>query len=122
MSVSSKLDRQVLIEKKSSSQESGYGTEVVAWLPLSTVAAAAEWYWAEVSDFSPSRNEAMVQGVPFGRTLTRVRIRYREDIDSSMRVTVRDDTGNRVMQIVGGPSHVGGRKQLTELICEKLSS
>ena len=54
------------------------------------------------------------------RNQTRVRLRYRSDIDSTMRVTVHGDS-DVVYQIVGGPAMIG-RKELTELVLERYSS
>lgn len=117
-----RLDRQILIEKKTVGTDSTYGTETVTWAPLSTVSAQPEWYWAEVQDAPPSRAEAVTQGLQVARNQVRIRFRFRSDVDSSMRVTLRGDGSNQVMQIVGGPSAVDGRKELTEIVCEKYSS
>jgi head-tail adaptor len=116
------LDRQILIEKKISTQDSNFGTEIVTWAPLSTVNGQPEKYWAEVQDAIPSRAESVTQGLAVARNQTRIRFRYRSDVDSSMRVTVYGDSTNQVMQIVGGPASVGGRKELTEIVCERISS
>lgn len=105
-------------------QDPDYGTEIVAWVPLVEQAGSptiAERFWAEVQDALPSRAESVTQGLAVARNQTRIRLRYRNDIDSSMRVTVHRDT-DVVMQIVGGPAMVGGRKVLTEIVCERFSS
>ena len=117
------LDRQVLIEKKSVVLDAIYGTQVVTWLPLSTlIGGAPERYWAEVVDALPSRAESVVNSeIAVARNQTRIRIRWRNDVDSSMRITVFGET-NRVMQIVGGPARVGDRKELLEMMCETISS
>jgi head-tail adaptor len=117
------LDRQILIEKQSTTTEGTYGTAVVTWVPLSTVNGQPERYWAEVQDALPSRSEAVTQGLAVARNQVRIRFRYRSDVDSSMRVTVYGGSGgDQVMQIVGGPAMVGGRKELTEIVCERYSS
>lgn len=117
-----KLDRQILIEKKSVTQDPTYGTELIAWVPLSTVSGQPEWYWAEVVDALPSRSEAVTQGLAVARNQVRVRMRWRDDIDSSMRITLRGGISNTVMQIVGGPAAIEGRKQFLEMMCERISS
>lgn len=118
-----KLDRQILIEKKQVAQDATYGTEVVTWVPLAGTVPAPEWFWAEVSDAAAAAAESMIrQDLVVARNLTRIRLRYRDDISSSMRVTLRGDGSNTVMQIVGGPSAIEGRKQFTELLCERLTS
>lgn len=117
-----RLDRWVLIEKKSVGQDPTYGSETVTWVPLSTVGGQPELFPAEVLDAVPSRAEAVTLGLAVARNQTRIRIRYRDDIDSSMRVTVKGDAYDTVMQIIGGPAAVGGRKELTEVVCERISS
>jgi head-tail adaptor len=54
---------------------------------------------------------------------TRVRMRYRNDIDSSMRVTIHQDA-SVIYQIISGPVDVTseGRKRMIEFVCEKLST
>ena len=118
------LDRQILIERKSVTQDSNFGTEVVTWVPLSTVSGQPERYWAEVQDALPSRAESVTQGLAVARNQTRIRFRYRNDVevDSSMRVTVFGDVTNRVLQIIAGPARIGGRKELMEIMCERISS
>lgn len=116
------LDQQITIQKKSVSQDPAYGTEVIAWVPLVEASpGVAEKFWAEVRDALPSRAESVTQGLAVARNQTRIRFRYRGDVDSSMRVIIHDGT-DVVMQIVGGPAEVGGRKELTEIVCEKYSS
>lgn len=116
------LDRQILIERKSVTQDPTFGTELVTWVPLSTVGGQPEWYWAQVQDALPSRAESVTQGLAVARNQVRVRMRYRDDVDSSMRVTERGDGSNRVLQIVGGPAPIEGRKQFLEMMCERISS
>jgi head-tail adaptor len=115
------LDRQILVEKKVVTQNPTYGTELVTWAPLSTVNGQPEWYWAEVQDVLPSRSEAVAQGLALARNQTRIRLRWRDDITSDMRVTVRGST-NVLYQIVGGPAEIGGRQDRIEIVCEKYSS
>lgn len=116
------MDRQILIERKSVTQDPNYGTEIPTWVPLSTVDGQPERYWAEVQDVLPSRSESVTQGgLQVARNLVRIRLRYRNDIDSSMRVTLFG-TVTHVMQIVGGPAAIEGRKERIEIMCEKYSS
>ena len=71
----------------------------------------------------PSRSEAMVQGLNVARALTRIRLRWRDDIDQTMRVIVHRDAGaDHVFKIVGGPAEIGGRKAYIELLCERFST
>jgi len=125
MTRAGKFDRQITIEKKVvTGQGTQYGEDLVEWQPLSYLPgspAVAERYWAEVQDAMPSRSEALQQGLPVARNQSRVRMRWRDDIDSSMRVTVHGDT-DRVYQIVGGPAEISGRKQMLEFVIERYST
>ena len=115
------FDCQVTIEKRSTTQDAKYGTQVVTWVPLVTSNGAAVRFWAQVEDEIPSRSESVRQGVAMSANRAVVRIRYRNDIDSSMRVTVHRDTAV-LYQIVGGPAQVGGRKLMLEMVCERYST
>lgn len=117
-----RLDRLVTIEYKSTTQHATYGTDVVTWEPLSEIGSplVTEKFWAEVVDVQPGRQESAIEGLAISRNLTRIRMRYRNDIDSSMRVIVHGDS-DVTMQIVGGPSEIG-RKQWIEMLCERISS
>lgn len=106
------LDTRVRIEYKSVTQDSVYGTEVISWLPKATV-------WAEVLDVLPTRQQAeqMRNDVQVSVRRTRVRMRYRPDIDASMRCVI----GGIVYQIVGGPAEIG-RHEWLELLIERTST
>lgn len=56
--------------------------------------------WAGVVDALPSRAERIADGINVAARPARVRMRRRDDIDSSMRFVM----GNRIMQIVAGPA------------------
>jgi len=123
MASAGKLDRQISIERKQVTQDPIFGTEIVSWVPLVAQAGSptiAERFWAEVQDVMPSRAEVVQQGLTIARNQTRIRLRWRDDIDSSMRVTVHGDT-DTVYSIVGGPAEIDGRKGLIEIVCEKFS-
>ena len=116
-----KLDREITIEKKQVTQDPTYGTELITWVPLVAQAGSpviAERFRAEVQDVPPGRSEAVALGLPTARNLTRIRLRWRDDITSAMRVTVHGNS-DVVYQIIGGPAEVGGRQELIELICER---
>ena len=105
-----KFDRRITIEQKSVAQDATFCTEIITWNTLATV-------WANVQDVLPSRSEAVQQGLSAARNQTRIRIRYRSDVDSSMRIT----HNGTVYQIVGGPAEIG-RQQYTEFVVERYSS
>jgi len=108
------LDRRVTIEYPVNGQDAQFGTPVVTWTELATV-------WANVEDAMPSRSEAVKQGLTLARNQTRIRYRYRNDVTSAMRMTVRG-TPDRVLQIIGGPAAIGKRNTLSEVMCESVSS
>jgi SPP1 family predicted phage head-tail adaptor len=117
------MDRRITIEQKVVTQDAVYGNEVITWAPLAYEAGSpsvAQKFWANVMDMQPSRSEAVKQGLNQARNQTRITIRYRSDVDSSMRITVHKET-DQVYQIVGGPAIIG-RKQYLEMVCEKYSS
>ena len=118
------LNRLITIERKQVVQDASYGTEVITWVPLAVLPgspAVAERFWAEVQDALPSRSESVQQGLAVARNQTRIRIRWRSDVDSSMRITVHGDI-DVVYQIVGGPAEIRGRRIMLEMMCEKYSS
>lgn len=105
------LDTRTVIEAKTIARDAVYRSEVATWTPLATV-------WAEVRDVLPSRAEATQQGLTQARNQTRVRIRYRTDVNSSMRLRF----GNgRLLQIIGGPAEIG-RHEWLEMLCEEYTT
>lgn len=104
------LDRRVTIQRKVVTQDASYGSEVVTWGVLAVV-------WAELRDVPPGRSETIRQGLQQARNQTRVRMRYRADVDSSMRIV----DGTRVLQIIGGPAELG-RREFLEVMTEAYST
>ena len=118
------LDREITIERPEKTQENVFGTDIVTWVPLVALPGSpvvGRRFPANIQDVMPSRSEGVQQGLIVGRQQTRCRIRYRSDVDSSMRVTVHGDT-SVVYQIVAGPAEVGGRKQYLEMMLERTTS
>jgi len=105
-----KLDRRATILQRAEAQDATYGTIAVTWQTLATV-------WAEVQDMIPSRAERMAEGVSIARRPCRVRMRYRADVDSTMRLSV----DGREMRIIAGPAELGRREGI-ELVCESLTT
>lgn len=91
-------------------QEPVFGTEAVTWPVAATVDA-------EVQDVLPSRSESAGEGITLSRQPARIRMRYRTDISSEMRLMVR----GQMMQIVAGPAVLGNRHYL-ELMAEAVST
>lgn len=108
------MNRKISIEFPVYETEAPYGPRLVRWDPLTTCQA-------EVQDAMPSRSEAVRQGLAQARNQTRIRIRWRGDVDSTMRIVLHGDT-DTVLQIVGGPAEIGGRKGGLEMVCERYST
>ncbi len=106
--------RLVSIDAPVDADEGSFGPALDRWERLAT-------FRAEVRDILPSRSEAVRQGLEVARNQSRMRMRWRNDIDSTMRVIVHGDS-DVVYQIVGGPAEVGGRKRMLELVLERYSS
>lgn len=104
------LNTRCRIERKTVVQDGTYGTETVTWATLSTV-------WCNVQDVLPSKSESVKNGLAVALNQTRVRLRHRADIDSSMRLVI----GAATYQIIAGPAVLGNKDGL-ELIVEKASS
>ena len=107
------MDTRVRIEQRSVTQDPTYGTDVVTWVPLATV-------WAQVMDVLPSRQQAEQTRAQLqvATQRSRVRMRYRTDIDSTMRCVI----GGLMHHIVSGPAEIGDRHSLIECIIERYST
>jgi head-tail adaptor len=101
-----------------------FGPAPGPWEPLvsrpGSPPVAVRWR-AEVQDVLPSRSEAVRQGLAQARNQVRLRMRWRGDITSAMRVTVHGDS-DVVYQIVGGPAEIGGRKVALEMMLERYTT
>lgn len=120
---SSKYKHQITIERPTT-VDGEFGPVAGPWVPLVALSGSptvGERFWAEMEDVSPSRSEAVKQGLVVARNQTRCRLRWRADVDSSMRITWHKDT-DVVYQIVAGPADRGGLKEEIELMLEKYSS
>lgn len=117
------FDCEVSFWRKTVTQDATYGTDVVAWVPLVAQAGSpsipVRWP-AEVQDALPSRDEALQQGVVIGRQRSRLRMRYRNDIDGGMRVTVHRDSDVDYM-LISEPAQIMGRKSAIEMAIERYS-
>lgn len=111
-------NREVVFERRAVSRDPVYGTTVEgAWTPVATV-------MAEVQDLLPSRAEGVEDGIVQRRGPCRVRLYYREDLNSSMRLRVKGrgpDEADRLLKITGGPAELGYRRRI-EFTAEELST
>lgn len=105
-----KLNKRATIIAPPTGQDATYGTPTGDWTTVATV-------WCEIQDVLPSRAETIKQGLNLSSNPSRVRMRYRTGIDSSMRMTYNGIT----YRIVSGPA-VLGNKEGIELMVERLSS
>ena len=107
------LTTRVRIEYPVAGVDPTYQTPTVVW----TLLAEA---WAEMVDKLPSRDEATLDTIALSKIRTRLRLRYRTDINAAMRFIIMRPT-ETVWGIVGGPAMVGNKSQV-EFLCEKVSS
>lgn len=108
-SLASRMDRRITFQRPvHDDAPDSAGSQ--AWEDVVTVAA-------EVRDALPSRSERSSDGFPTATRGSRIRMRFRDDITSDMRIIY----GARVMQIVGPPAELGRREGL-ELVAEDYSS
>lgn len=112
------LKRRIRVERSLADDEfDGAGSD--AWVLVCEVAAS-------VIDMMPSRGERLAAGINVAARPARVRIRYRGDVSSAMRVLVgrnlHDDEGNtywqtdRTAAIITVPAELGLREGLEFMI------
>ena len=112
MTIQVNPDTRVRFERKSVSQDATYGTDVISWVPVCVV-------WAEIMDVLPSRSqsEQVRESVQVATLRSRVRLRYRTDIDATMRMLI----GTEIHKIVAGPAEIG-RHEWMEFVVERYST
>lgn len=93
-----------------------YQTPTVTWTLLQPNGMA----WAEMVDKLPSRDEATLDTIALSKIRTRLRFRYRTDLDAAMRFIIMRPN-ETVWAIIGGPAMLGNKSQV-EFLCEKVSS
>lgn len=99
------LDRLILIERPDV-DDTFRGAGAGQWIPVDQV-------WADVQDSLPSKGEVGGGATMLTRP-ARVRMRYRDDIDSTMRFV----DGDRVLVITAGPAVIGRRAGLEFMTAE----
>lgn len=99
-----KLKRIVRIEKPPTATDEDYGTPTGPW------EVVADNVRAEILDILPgsANAEQILRSVELTSRPARVRMDYREDIDGTMRIVVKD-RGNRVLQVATEPAEIGER-------------
>lgn len=107
------LNYRCRIERRATTLEASYGTDVVEWKLLRNA-------WCNVQDTLPSRAEDVAQGMVVSKNQVRLRLRYCTDIDSTMRIIInRPDAV--IYQIISGPA-VLGDKFGVEFMLERVST
>lgn len=104
------LDRRITFEARQEAQSGPYNRVSVTWVPQVTV-------WAQVQDMLPSKAESVDNGLSMQNRPCRIRLRYRDDLTSAMRI----DYGGRKLRIVAGPVELGRRDGL-EIMAEEYST
>lgn len=105
------LTTPVEIQQRVTTKNPTYGTRVEGpWTTIATV-------WAQVQDMLPSRGEKVAEGIDIARRPARIRMYYRDDLTSEMRLKI----DNRVMKIVAGPAVLGNREGI-EVMAEERST
>ena len=105
-----KLDKRIRIERKVETVDPVYGSVETSWQVLATV-------WANVVDHASFKDNEVSGAHEKATIKTRLRIRYRSDIDATMRVVMSRPT-TQVWQISSTPIEIGNRDGI-EFTCER---
>lgn len=104
------LNRRCRIERPVNTKDPVYGSTITTW-ELKGV------YWCNIQDVLPSKSEAIKNGLAVGSKQARLRLRYRKDLDSSMRVIIDGIT----YQFISDFAELGKQQHLEAMI-EKYTS
>jgi len=107
---SGRLNEICEIQQKSVEVDADYGVQQETWSYKARV-------WCEKLDVLPSKSEAVTNQLNINTNQSRIRMKYRTDIDSTMRFLI----GTRIYQIVSGPAEIGHR-DLMEFVAERYSA
>lgn len=110
-------NREVVIQRRSTTQDATYLTKDPTWADLATV-------WAEVQDVLPSRADETDDSIDISRRPCRVRMLYRDDVTSAMRFKLPGRGGNegdRYLNIISGPAELGFRERM-EFMAEEMTT
>lgn len=109
------LDKKITLWQRTNARDPDYNTPSGGWVPF------AKDIWASVQDFLPSRGERVADGVILTQLPKRIRIRYRDGVDSTMRVTIGADPIESAIEIVAGPAELG-RRDGQEFVAQSIST
>jgi head-tail adaptor len=107
------LDKRGRIERKTITKDADYGSPVITW----TLVGVA---WCGVQDMLPSKSDAVANNMAISTGRTRVRMRYRSDITSEMRIVINRPEPT-IYQIVAGPAELGNKDGI-EMMVEKFTT
>lgn len=105
----SNLRDRITIQRRTTTKDPNYGTDVVTWVALATRIAA------EVLDALPGKSEASTNGTRMATRPSRVRIRYRSDITADMRIILHR-AQDITTEIISGPAIIGHREGLELMV------
>lgn len=104
------LDRRCRVEYPVKSKDTVHGSAVTTWTLKAVI-------WCNIQDVLPSRSEAVKNGLAIGAKQSRLRVRYRTDLDSSMRIVI----DSNIYQIITDFVEVG-KKEYSEAMIERYTS
>lgn len=110
------LDRRITILAPTMVEVEGYGKQPGPYVPI----VKGERVPAQRQDMLPSNSESISNGLRIAYNESRLRIRYRKDIKSDMRIVMHDED-DRIYEISGGPSEIG-RREWIELTIKEYST
>ena len=114
---------EVVIERPVSTQDTDTGIITITWESIAYEDGSPQVAMrlpAQVQDLLPSKAEYVTQGLSLVKGECRLRMGYRNDITSDMRVTVYRDSAV-TYQIKSGPAEIGARKSKIEMMLEKFN-
>lgn len=109
-----RLRDRVRFERQEITEDPLYGPQPGAWVEVATE-------WAEVLDSLPSRAETGDAVLRQSVRPARIRLRWRTDIDTTMRVVLLD-RDNRVLGLSAGPAMLGNERRFMEFMAEEFTS
>lgn len=104
------LDRRITIEQRTDTTDPVYRTRTASWILFATA-------WAQVQEVLPSRGDREANSIDLARRPCRVRMRWRGDVTSDMRMRWQ----GRTYRIVSAPVEIG-RRQFIEFMAEETTT
>lgn len=102
--------------------DSTFGTEGGGWTPIDGYEVGSPQVTVKVYGERQDvrATEGAKLGIVISTLMVRWRMRWRNDIDASMEVTIHGDTDER-FRIMGTPINYAGRKEQLEMMLEKVA-